>query len=433
MNLCSTMDRGMSVSFTEAVRRGIPADGGLFTPVAVPGCPAGFLRSIGGLSFPEISFEIARILLGGEIPDADLRTIVADAITFDAPLCRLDDTTAVLELFHGPTLAFKDFGARFMARMMAYMHRGDTDKYTVLVATSGDTGSAVANAFHGIAGVSVVLLYPSGRVSQIQESQLTSLTGNVTALEIDGTFDDCQRLVKQAFADREISAGRNLTSANSINVARLLPQTFYYFNAFARLGESDRGIVFSVPSGNLGNLTAGLIAWKMGLPVKRFIAATNANDVVCRFLQTGVYTPGRAVTTLSNAMDVGDPGNLPRVRALFGGDTGALRAAVYPASCTDEETREAIAEAFGTYGYVLDPHGAVGYRALGRYRAVHQDPCTGIILETAHPAKFIDAYDPAIRGSITTPGRLRALMEGEKHSVKLPAVFKELKEFLAEA
>ena len=433
MNLCSTNDRGMSVSFTEAVRRGIPADGGLFTPVSVPGCPAGFLRSICGLSFPEISFEIARILLGGEIPDADLRTIVADAITFDAPLCRLDDTTAVLELFHGPTLAFKDFGARFMARMMAYMHRGDTDKYTVLVATSGDTGSAVANAFHGIAGVSVVLLYPSGRVSQIQESQLTSLTGNVTALEIDGTFDDCQRLVKQAFADREISAGRNLTSANSINVARLLPQTFYYFNAFARLGESDRGIVFSVPSGNLGNLTAGLIAWKMGLPVKRFIAATNANDVVCRFLQTGVYTPGRAVTTLSNAMDVGDPGNLPRVRALFGGDTGALQAAVYPASCTDEETREAIAEAFGTYGYVLDPHGAVGYRALGRYRAVHQDSCTGIILETAHPAKFIGAYDPAIRGSITTPGRLRALMEGEKHSVKLPAVFKELKEFLAEA
>jgi len=433
MKLCSTKDSALGVSFTEAVRRGIPEDGGLFIPASIPGCPAGFLRSIGALSFPEISFEVARTLLGGEIPDADLGTIVHDAITFDAPVCRLDEATAVLELFHGPTLAFKDFGARFMARVMAYIRRGESGSYTVLVATSGDTGSAVASAFHGVPGASVVLLYPSGRVSQIQESQLTSLTGNVTALEIDGTFDDCQRLVREAFADRGVASRRSLTSANSINVARLLPQTFYYFNAFARLPERDRGMVFSVPSGNLGNLTAGLIAWKMGLPVKQFIAATNANDVFGRYLVTGVYAPADAVTTLSNAMDVGAPGNLPRIRALFDGDIGALRKEVCTASCTDDETRESIAEAFDRYRYVLDPHGAVGYFALGRYRAGNAGPSTGIILETAHPAKFIEVYGAEMRGSIETPRRLRDLMEGEKHSVKLPARFEEVKEFLMEA
>jgi threonine synthase len=433
MNLCSTNDPRVSVSFTEAVRRGIPEDGGLFIPAVIPGCSPDFLRAIGGLTFPEISFEVARILLGGEIPDADLRKIVGDAMSFDAPLYRFDDRTAVLELFHGPTLAFKDFGARFMAGMLAYIHRGDRSEYTVLVATSGDTGSAVANAFHGMPGVSVILLYPSGRVSQIQESQLTSLTGNVTALEIGGTFDDCQRLVKQAFADRELAAGRNLTSANSINVARLLPQTFYYFNAFARLGGRKDEIVFSVPSGNLGNLTAGLIAWKMGIPVKRFIAATNANDVVCRYIDTGVYASARAVTTLSNAMDVGDPGNLPRIRALFNDDIGTIRKAVYTSSCTDDQTREAIMEAFLRYRYVLDPHGAVGYFALGRYRAENEGPFTGIILETAHPAKFMDVYDAAVRGSIRIPGRLRDLLGGEKHSVKLPARFEDVKAFLMEA
>ncbi len=430
MRFCSTKDSRVSVSFTEAVSRGMAQDGGLFIPAEIPRCPRGFLRSIGGLAFPEISFEVARLLLGGEIPDADLRRIVGESVTFDAPLHRLDESTVVLELFHGPTLAFKDFGARFMARMMAYMHRGDRGEHTVLVATSGDTGSAVASAFHGMPGVSVILLYPSGRVSQIQESQLTSLTGNVTALEIAGTFDDCQRLVKLAFADREIAAGRNLTSANSINVARLLPQTFYYFNAFARLGEMSGEIVFSVPSGNLGNLTAGLIAWKMGIPVKRFIAATNANDVVCRYLETGVYEPGRALTTLSNAMDVGDPGNLPRIRALFNDDIEAIRKAVYASPCTDDQTREAIAEVFLRHRYVLDPHGAVGYSALGRYRAATGGAFTGILLETAHPAKFIDVYDPVVRGSIEVPGRLRDLLGGEKHSVKLPARFEEVKAFL---
>ncbi len=433
MRLCSTLDRGLSVSFAEAVRRGIPGDGGLFIPVSIPRCSADFLRGIGSLSFPGIAFEAARLLLEGEIPDHDLRNVIEEAITFDAPLRRLDETTAVLELFHGPTLAFKDFGARFMARVMSYARGDGGAGYTVLVATSGDTGSAVASAFHGIPGVSVVLLYPSGRVSQIQESQLTTFTGNVTALEISGTFDDCQGLVRSAFADRELASRRNLTSANSINIARLLPQTFYYFNAFARLGERDRGIVFSVPSGNLGNLTAGLIAWKMGLPVVRFVAALNANDVVERYFASGVYSPGNAVTTLSNAMDVGDPGNLPRIRALFDDDIEAMRSAVFTTSVSDDETRGAIAEAYRKYGYVLDPHGAVGYRALARYRALAGDPFAGIVLETAHPAKFIDVYDSPVRESITVPERLQVLLGGKKNSIRLASGFNELKAFLMES
>ena len=417
MRFCSTHDPRLTVSFLEAVRAGIPPGGGLFIPAAIPVCPEGFMRGIGSLSFPEISIEVARLLLGTEIPDTELEKIVRGAITFDAPLHRLDESTAVLELFHGPTLAFKDFGARFMAGVMSYIHRDDPSEYTVLVATSGDTGSAVASAFHGKEGVSVVLLYPSGRVSQIQESQLTTLTGNVTALEIEGTFDDCQRLVKQAFADGELAARKHLTSANSINVARLLPQTFYYFNAFARLAE--REIVFSVPSGNLGDLTAGLIARKMGIPVLRFVAALNANDVLARYLETGTYAPGRAVTTLSNAMDVGDPGNLPRIRALFNDDIGRIRESVWTSSVTDGETREAIADVFAAHAYVLDPHGAVGYAALARYRKAGGGRFTGILLETAHPAKFIDAYGPEVRNKITTPKRLQDLLGGEKHSLRL--------------
>ena len=433
MRLSSTNDPGLSVSFAEAVRRGVPGDGGLFVPAAIPVFPGEFLRGIGSLSFPEIAFGAARLLLDGEMPDADLRNVIDDSMTFDAPLQRLDEKTAVLELFHGPTLAFKDFGARFMARVMAYARREEGPAYTVLVATSGDTGSAVASAFHGTPGVSVVLLYPSGKVSPIQESQLTGFGGNVTALEVAGTFDDCQRLARSAFADREIASRRNLTSANSINIARLLPQTFYYFNAFARLEEQERGIVFSVPSGNLGNLTAGLIAWKMGLPVARFVAALNANDVVGRYFASGVYSPERAVATLSNAMDVGDPGNLPRIRALFGGDMASMRKAVYTTSVSDDETRGAIAEARGRYGYVFDPHGAVGYRALERYRAIAGGSFTGIVLATAHPAKFLDVYEQPVRESITVPGRLQALLGGKKNSVKIPALFGELKTFLMES
>lgn len=429
MILCSTKNSALSVSFTDAVRQGMAPDGGLFVPASVAECPSGFMDRIGHLAFREISFEVARLLIGDEIPETELGRIVSEAMTFDAPLRRLDERTAVLELFHGPTLAFKDFGARFMARTMAYVRRGESREYTVLVATSGDTGSAVADAFHGAPGVSVVLLYPSGRVSPTQESQLTTLSGNVTALEIEGTFDDCQHLVKQSFADREIASRRNLTSANSINVARLIPQTFYYFNAFARLGGTTP-VVYSVPSGNFGNLTAGLLARKMGLPVSRFVAAMNVNGVVGQYLATGVYTPGKAVTTLSNAMDVADPGNLPRIRALFNDDLGAMRNAVFPATCTDDQTREAIADAFDRFSYVFDPHGAVGYFGLARYREGEPGPVTGIVLATAHPSKFIEAYDGAIREAITVPERLRDRLKGERRSVKLPANFEEVKAFL---
>jgi len=432
MRFCSTRDSGTAVSFTDAVRHGMPDDGGLFMPVDLPAVPGAVLGALDRLSFGEIAREIALLFLEGEMSREDIEAIVAGAFTFDAPVRSLDRDTAVLELFHGPTLAFKDFGARFMAQTM-FRLRPAADEYTILVATSGDTGSAVAGAFHGLPGFSVVLLYPSGRVSALQERQLTSLRGNVTALEIGGTFDDCQRLVRQAFRDSDLAARRHLTSANSINVARLLPQTLYYFNAVARLGRGAGDIVFSVPSGNLGNLTAGLIARKMGLPAAHFIAAANANDVFTRYLSSGRYEPREATRTLSNAMDVGDPGNLPRIRALFGDDIGSLREAVSSSSWSDEETLRAIAEVYGRFGYVLDPHGAVAFAALERRRAGRSEKFTGVVLATAHPAKFLDVFDPPIRGAVEVPLRLKEIMSSEKHSVELPADFAALKTFLMES
>jgi len=429
MRFYSTEERALSVSFADAVMRGVPEGGGLFMPAALPAVPRALLAAMGNLTFREIALELTRLLLEGEIPPGDVEEIVGGAITFDAPVRRLDGDTAVLELFHGPTLAFKDFGARFMAQTLSRIRRGGDD-YTVLVATSGDTGSAVASGFHGLAGISVVLLYPSGRVSPLQERQLTALGGNVTALEVGGTFDDCQRLVRQAFRDREIASRKRLTSANSINVARLLPQAFYYFNAVARLGAPGRGVVFSVPSGNLGNLTAGLIALKMGLPGARFVAAANANDAFPRYLSTGRYEPGEARRTLSNAMDVGDPGNLPRIRALFGDDIRALRAAVSSSSWSDGETLRAIGDAYRRHAYVFDPHGAVAYAALEAYRAEHGGDFTGVVLATAHPAKFLEVYDASLRQAIEVPPRLREVMETEKHSVKIPADFAALKKYL---
>jgi threonine synthase len=429
MRLFSTTDPGITVSFCEAVDRGIAADGGLFMPASVPAFPPEFFRTIGSLSFQEISFLVAQRLLEQEIPDDALRGIVEESLTFPAPLLLLDDRVAVLELFHGPTLAFKDFGARFMARTLAYLHRHDRRETTILVATSGDTGSAVAHGFHNVEGMTVVLLYPSGRVSAIQELQLTTLEGNVTALEIEGTFDDCQRLVKQAFADSELSSRKKFTSANSINVGRLLPQAFYYFNAFARLPDRKLPPVFSVPSGNLGNLTAGLIAWKMGLPVGRFIAATNANDVLPRFLETGSYAPARAVATISNAMDVGNPSNFSRILALFDGSLPAIRGILSSASFSDDETRRAIREVFQRYGYVMDPHGAVAYGALRRFAPGAAAQC-GIVLETAHPAKFPEVYDGAMKENLEVPDRLQALTRGTKRSVPLSGTFEDLKAFL---
>ncbi|HEX9007129.1 MAG TPA: threonine synthase, partial [Bacteroidota bacterium] len=371
MKLYSTSDRGLTATFAEAVELGIAPDGGLFMPALIPPMPPALLDP--RHSFQEIAFEAALLLLGDEIPAAALRTIVETSLTFPVPVRLLADDLAILELFHGPTLAFKDFGARFMARTLSWLRRGSERETTVLVATSGDTGSAVAQGFHGVEGLAVILLYPSGRVSRIQELQLTTAGGTVTALEIDGTFDDCQRLVKQAFADQDLSRRKNLTSANSINIARLLPQAFYYLEAFVRLPHHDGPIVFSVPSGNLGNLTAGLIAWKMGLPVKRFIAATNVNDVLPRYLATGRFAPAPAVPTLSNAMDVGNPSNLVRIIDLFGGDLERMRGILSSVPHTDAETRAAITDLFQSHGYALDPHGAVGYLALRDYRGRQDD------------------------------------------------------------
>ena len=430
MKLYSTANRNATATFEEAVVRGMADDGGLYMPSTFPMFPREFFRSLGEYSFQETSFRVAKALIEDEIPDEALRGIVDGAISFPAPVHRLDSCTGVLELFHGPTLAFKDFGARFMARTLAYFKRNEKHASTILVATSGDTGSAVAHGFLNLEGFSVVLLYPSRRVSAIQELQLTTVGGNVTALEIDGTFDDCQRLVKQAFRDPLLSSTKSLTSANSINIARLLPQSFYYFQAYAQMPEKDKPVLFSVPSGNFGNLTAGLMAWKMGLPVRRFIAATNVNDVVPKYLATGVFNPAPAIATLSNAMDVGNPNNLPRIVALFGGSLPDLRKTLYAASYTDQETRETIAEVYSRYGYILDPHGAVGYRALQCYGQGNSEPHCGIVLETAHPAKFPDAYDEAMRQSLEVPERLQALLRGTKHSIKLPADFKEFKEFL---
>jgi threonine synthase len=433
MKLCSTKDPQSSVSFVEAIERGAPADGGLYMPAVIPSFPREFIRSLHRMTFQEIAFQAARLLLEGEIRDTDLRRIIEDSIIFPAPLRILDEHMGVLELFHGPTLAFKDFGARFMARIMAYLHRNDHDQVTVLVATSGDTGSAVAHGFRDVEGASVVLLYPSGRIAPIQELQLTTAGRHVTALEIKGSFDDCQRLVKQAFADRELSARRKLTSANSINIARLVPQTFYYFHAIAQLPPDPPPVVFFVPSGNLGNLTAGLIAQKMGLPAERFVAGSNVNDTLIRFLATGVVAPAQSVPTISSAMDVGNPSNLARILALYGGDVRVVRKHLTGWSITDEETRDSINSVFTKYRYLMDPHTAVAWSASSRLASKAKRRHIRVVLSTAHPAKFAHLFDGALKQAVEIPAALRMLRPEMKRSICLSATFDEFKEFLLQS
>ena len=418
MHLYSTNNRDLRVDFGEAVLRSLPVDNGLYMPEQIPVLDEDFWANWKDMSFQEMACRVVSALLQGAIPEEVLRGIVTDALGFPAPVVQLDEHHRVLELFHGPTLAFKDFGARFMARVMAWLTRDDDQPLTVLVATSGDTGGAVASAFHHVEGTRVVILYPSGKVSGLQEKQLTALGGNITALEIDGSFDDCQRMVKAAFLDQETSQQCNLTSANSINISRLIPQMLYYFEAVRTLEVAP---VFVIPSGNFGNLTALLLATRMGLHVGHIVAATNVNDVVPEYLKTSDYTPRPSVATLSNAMDVGAPSNFARMQEIFGHDWESMKSSISGFAVSDAHTRAAIREVYEKYGYVIDPHGAVGYLAAEAWLSEHPEDIT-VILETAHPAKFPETISEELgEGILDIPERLACLADQEKVSIPMPA------------
>ena len=414
----------------EAVVKGLAGDRGLYMPETIKTLPQSFFDNIDKLSFQEIAFTVAQAFFGEDVNEEDLRKIVYDTLSFDCPVARVTENIYSLELFHGPTLAFKDVGARFMARLLQYFIRQEgNEEVNVLVATSGDTGSAVANGFLGVDGIHVYVLYPKGKVSKIQECQFTTLGKNITAVEVDGVFDDCQALVKNAFMDEELNNHMKLTSANSINVARFLPQAFYYFNAYARmkaLGKADEMVV-CVPSGNFGNITAALFGHRMGLPIKRFIAANNANDIFYNYLQTGKYEPKASRQTIANAMDVGDPSNFARIYDLYKGDHSTVTSIISGATYSDDMIRETMRQCYADNGYILDPHGACGYRALSEQLKAGE---TGVFCETAHPAKFKDTVDSIIGAEVEIPERLAAFMKGEKQSVEMGKSFAEFKEYL---
>jgi threonine synthase len=428
MNFFNINDPSQKVSLREAVLKSAINISGLYMPENIPVMKAEFFRKLHELSLQEIACEVSKAMLGGDITEYAIQHIVKESITFDVPLKRLDKDLYVLELFHGPTMAFKDMGARFMAALFEYFIKNENREVTILVATSGDTGSAVASAFFNREGIKVVILYPSGKVSKYQEKQLTTMGGNITALEVDGNFDDCQRLVKQAFSDVELNSRLNLTSANSINFARLFPQSFYYFYAVAQLKKVEKPIVISVPSGNFGNLTAGLIAKKMGLSVDHFIAANNSNHAVADFLKSGKYEPQPTQHTISNAMDVGNPSNFPRILNLYNKEHKIISAEIKSNWYSDVQTCDAMNDLQKKYGYQADPHGAIAYMALKEYKALNN--CTGIFLETAHPAKFPDEVEKATNKKVLVPDSLKKLLVLEKKSIKMPGKYESLKELL---
>ncbi len=430
MKYFSTNKLVSPVSLIEAVTKGLAGDEGLFMPERIDEFHPDFFKRIPRMSFQEISFEVAKKFFGEDIPEVILKDIVYDTLNFDCPIVQVKNSIYSLELFHGPTLAFKDVGARFMARLLGHFLLGFEREVNVLVATSGDTGSAVANGFYDVPGINVYVLYPKGLVSDIQEKQFTTLGKNITSLEIDGTFDDCQRLVKSAFNDKELNQALVLTSANSINVARFLPQAFYYFNAFARLREAGitNDLVFSVPSGNFGNLTAGLFAKYLGLPIKRFIAANNENDIVYKYLKTGYYKPSESVSTIANAMDVGNPSNFARILELYNHSHSDISADIVGYRYSDDEIRETMKQVFVEDNYMLDPHGAIGYRAL---KADLKDGEVGVFLETAHPAKFTETVEGVLgKGTVVLPEKLEAFMKGKKQSIPLGTDFNGFKQYL---
>lgn len=430
MELYSTKHSVPNVNFEEAVFKGLPSDNGLYMPTEIPQLPQSFFDKIDTLSFQEIAFTVANTLIGDEIPADDLKILIDDAVNFPAPTVEIKNQYHVLELFHGPSLAFKDFGARFMSRIMSYFLRKEKKEINILVATSGDTGSAVGQGFHNIDGVNVTILYPSGKVSLNQEKQLTTLGGNITALEIDGVFDDCQALVKQAFLDQELNEKMNLSSANSINIARLVPQSFYYFWAYAQLKKAGKPVVFCVPSGNFGNICGGLIAHKMGLPVEKFIATTNVNDIVPQYLEKSVFTPRPSIATISNAMDVGNPSNFPRMTALFGDLYESVKEKVQGYSFTDKETEIALKAIYQETGYIMCPHTAVAYLGLKAYFQQTNSTANGIFLSTAHSAKFLDIVEPILNIKLEVPQELESIINKPKVSIKMSKDFDGFKKYL---
>jgi len=432
MKYFSTNHKVEPVDLRTAVLQGLPKDKGLYMPEEIPQMPPRFFENMHVLNFKELSTAVALTLLGDDLPSDVIVGIVDDTLSFNTPLVKLNDKNYILELFHGPTLAFKDVGARFMARLMSYYLKDSKQKATVLVATSGDTGSAVAHGFYGVEGIDVVLLYPSGKISKIQEQQLTTLDKNITALEIEGSFDDCQDLVKQAFVDDELSSKMMLSSANSINLARLIPQTFYYFNAVAQLkGRGvDEAPVISVPSGNLGNLSAGLIAKRLGLPVKSYIAACNKNDSLTKYLKDGEYKAQQTKHTISNAMDVGNPSNVVRIQDLYGYAVSLMKQDLYSWSFFDEETKDMMKRIDEKYGYMLDPHGAVGMCGAEKYHQLINKDDVCISVETAHPAKFGDIVEPVLGKTPEMPERLEKVQHLEKKAIKMKADFERFKEYL---
>ena len=430
MNYYSTNKQAPDATLEEAVVKGLAADKGLYMPYEIKSLPASFYEEIETLSFQEIAYRVADVFFGEDVPAEVLRTIVYETLSFDVPVVPVTESIYALELFHGPTLAFKDVGGRFMARLLGYfIRKSGENQVNVLVATSGDTGSAVANGFLGVEGIHVYVLYPKGKVSEIQEKQFTTLGHNITAIEVDGTFDDCQALVKSAFMDEELNAKMKLTSANSINVARFLPQSFYYFYAYAQLkkmGKADQ-LVVCVPSGNFGNITAGLFAKRMGLPLSRFIAANNRNDIFYQYLKTGNYHPRPSVATIANAMDVGTPSNFARILDLYGNSHAAISSEISGATYTDEQIRQSVKEVYDETGYLLDPHGACGYRALAEQLREGE---TGVFLETAHPAKFLQTVESIIGDKVAIPEKLQEFMKGVKQSVPMCKDFDAFKHYL---
>ena len=428
MKYFSLNHNSKSTLFQNAVKRGLAPDRGLYFPETIPQLPQSFFDGIEKMSIPEMAYRVIKPYVGNKFLKEKLMEIVSETLDFDFPIIDITDNIAALELFQGPTLAFKDVGARFMARSLAHLNRDSSEKITVLVATSGDTGGAVANGFLGVEGINVVILYPKGKVSEIQEKQLTTLGQNITAFEVEGVFDDCQEMVKTAFLDPGLSS-LNLTSANSINVARWLPQMFCYFIAYRALKSKNKRLVFSVPSGNFGNICAGIMGQQMGLPIDHFIASTNVNDAVPRYLETGTYNPMPTIQTISNAMDVGNPSNFVRIQKIFNNDAVKMKKNLSGYRYTDQQTRKALKEIYDLKNYIADPHGAIGYLGLKEYLNQQKEDLYGVFLETAHPVKFLDSVNKTLKLEVEIPERLKDTLTKEKVSVPIKDYI-ELKAYL---